>query len=367
MKKIIVLSGANLFGGGTLSIFEDCISYTNDALSTKYSIFVLVNNKKQFSKYKNVFFIEFEKIRKSYFHRIYYEYFFYNKFFKDKNIYLWLSVNDISSNVEAKRKAVYCHNAIPFRKLTLTDLLDQPKLFLFSLLYKELYRINIQKNNYVIVQQDWMRNYFSNSFKIDKSKIVVASPNIVENVNINSYPKPISTQKIFFFPTYPRPFKNIEVILKAVEILEKLEYKKFTVVITIDGSENYYANRLVKKYKFLKSIDFIGIIDRDKVYQYYNQADCLIFPSKLESWGLPITEFKQFNKPMLVADLIYSKETVGDYNKACFFHPDNYKHLSKLMTKIINEEEINFDHTKATTYGNPYSKNWNELFDILLN
>lgn len=366
MKKTIVLSGANLFGGGTLSIFKDCIGYANDTLSKEYKIFALVFDKSNFYQYKNVSFIEFERIRKSYFHRIYYEYFYYNKFFRNTDIYLWLSINDISSYVKANRKAVYCHNAIPFRKLTLTDLLDQPKLFLFSLLYKELYRINIQKNNYVVVQQSWMRDYFNRTFKLDKSKIIVASPNIIESFKINNQAKPGNAKKLFFFPTYPRPFKNIEVILKAAKTLELLGYKKFTIVVTIDGTENHYASRLVEKYKVLKSVDFIGIIDRQEVFQYYSLSDCLIFPSKLESWGLPITEYKQFDKPMLVADLPYSKETVGDYDKACFFDPDDDKQLAKLMGKVIDQEVIDFEITKKVNYKEPYSKNWKELFDILL-
>ena len=367
MEKIIVLSGANLFGGGTLSIFKDCISYANDALSKEYIIFALVFDKSNFYQYQNVSFIEFKSIRKSYFHRIYYEYYYYHTYFKNKEIYLWFSINDISSYVIANRKAVYCQNAIPFRKLTLTDLFDQPKLFLFSLLYKELYRINIQKNNYVVVQQSWMRDYFNQAFKVDKSKIIVASPNIKESSKVDIQPKPSNENKVFFFPTYPRPFKNIEVILKAAEILETLDYNNFTTVITINGTENHYANRLVKKYKFLKCVNFIGLIDRQEVYQYYNLADCLIFPSKLESWGLPITEFKQFNKPMLVANLPYAKETVGDYNKACFFNPDDDKQLANLMGKVIRQEVIDFETTKRVAYKYPYSKDWEGLFKILLN
>lgn len=50
----------------------------------------------------------------------------------------------------------------------------------------------------------------------------------------------------------------------------------------------------------------------------YNTSDCLIFPSKLETWGLPISEMKFFGKPILIADELYAKETVGGYDKVQF-------------------------------------------------
>lgn len=364
-REKIIISGANLFSGGTLSILEDCLIFANEVLSVDYEVIAIVYKKEIFPALKNIQVVEFKDVRKSYFHRLYFEYFYYKKWAKDKNVFLWLSMNDMSSNVDAKYRAVYCHNPSPFRRPVIGDLIGQPRWFFFTLFYKYLYRININKNNYVIVQQNWLRDEFAKMFDITKSKIIVSPPAFSEN----SYPKMINkrTDKTchFFYPTFPRPFKNIEIICKAVHYIHENEQLDFNVTITIDGTENTYSKRLIEKYRHLPQIKFIGLISRDEVFEHYANTDCLIFPSKLETWGLPISEFKNFKKPILLADLPYAHETLSSYDKAVFFDVNDYKKLAELMILLI-KNGLRFENHHEIEVAEPNSKNWRELFNILL-
>jgi len=115
----------------------------------------------------------------------------------------------------------------------------------------------------------------------------------------------------------------------------------------------------------LKVLNFIGLISRSDVFKLYEDVHCLIFPSKLETWGLPITEFKNFDKPILVADLDYAHETIGQYNQIKFFDPNSAKMLAKAMRQII-ENKITFDAHKTDSPQMPHSSNWLELFKILI-
>ena len=174
-----------------------------------------------------------------------------------------------------------------------------------------------------------------------------------------------TSKKVFFFPTYPRPFKNIEVICEAMKLVSEKKYQNVNVIITIDGSENKYSKTIVKMYQHINGIKFIGLIKREEVYEYYSQCDGLIFPSKLETWGLPISEFKQFKKPMFVSNLPYAKETVGNYELVSFFNPDNPVQLSELIINAI-ENKLVFDKTYAIDYEQPFVNGWDELFATLL-
>ena len=93
----------------------------------------------------------------------------------------------------------------------------------------------------------------------------------------------------------------------------------FDIWLTIDGSENQYAAKLRSEYSGLRSVSWLGIMPRDRILLRYAKADCLLFPSKLETWGIPISEFQQTGKPMLVIDLPYAHETVGSYHAVSFF------------------------------------------------
>ena len=115
----------------------------------------------------------------------------------------------------------------------------------------------------------------------------------------------------------------------------------------------------------LSCVKFIGLQKRDAVLQQYNESDALVFPSKLETWGLPITEIKLYNKTILVANCRYAYETVGNYGKACFFDPNDPLHLSGLMEKAINYSLV-FDTPASTAPQQPFTKNWKELFSLIL-
>jgi len=370
-KKVIIISAINFFEGGPLAILNECVEFCNKFLHKKYRIIVLVHDVSLFNKYCDVEFLEFKKARSNYLFRLYYEYYEFRFLSKKLNSYLWFSLHDISPNIQSIKKAVYCHNPSPFRKTNFNDLILQPKIFFFSLFYKYLYQINIKSNDFVVVQQHWIRNSFQEFFDLPLQKIIVATPN--NNNKLLS----VATNRIkihnnlktyrFFFPTLSRPFKNIEVIAEAVKILNTNGINKFEVIITIDGSENKYSQSILRKYGNVSNISFIGIIDRSKVFKYYEFIDCLIFPSKLETWGLPISEFKAFNKPILVADLPYSRETVGDFFKTKFFNPDNANELASYMEiLILTPNFFQFDQTEKTHYEEPFANDWSALFKILL-
>ena len=372
-KKLIVVSAINLFEGGTLSILLDLLEELSLSKYRSFKIILFIHKIELIEKIEyasNIKFIELPKSRRNYLFRLYYEYIYFYQFSRKMSIYLWLSLHDITPNVKATKKAVYCHNASPFRKTNFNDLVLQPKLFFFSLFYKYLYQINIKSNDFVIVQQQWLRNAFKDFYNLSLRKIIVSTPNsnklswvtpdklkIYDNLN----------RYRFFFPTLSRPFKNIEVITEAVKILNSKGISQFEVIITIDGSENKYSQNILQKYGNLLNISFTGRIDRAEVFNHYECIDCLIFPSKLESWGLPISEFKLFLKPMLVANLPYAKETVGSFDKVKFFNPDNPVELAGYMENLIlNPDYFKFDQTTSTTYNQPFSNNWSELFEILL-
>jgi glycosyltransferase involved in cell wall biosynthesis len=171
---------------------------------------------------------------------------------------------------------------------------------------------------------------------------------------------------VFFYPAYPRIFKNIEQVLHATRLLEQRGISGFEIWLTIDGSEQKtVAPGLRSDFADLNSVRWLGILPRAEVLRRYSEADCLLFPSKLESWGMPITEFKATGKPILAADLPYAHETVGAYGKAAFFDTENVEALAELMQKAIIGEPV-FQSTVQQPIAPPFSNSWDELWKFLL-
>ncbi|WP_178377087.1 glycosyltransferase [Chryseolinea serpens] len=265
--------------------------------------------------------------------------------------------------MKADRRAVYCHNPAPFYKVSWREFLIEPKFALFNLVYLIFYRINIKRNKYTIVQQDWLRDEFAAIFGLRKEDIIVARPEGVSQSEV-SRPK-VDGVKRFIFPALPRVWKNFEVIGEAVTILNARGITNFEVMWTLSGDENKYASWLKQQYADVHGIHFLGGLKRSRLFEVYGEVDCLIFPSKLESWGLPISEFKNFNKAILLADLPYAHETMGNYDKVSFFSPSSAADLAERMIGII-EGKDDFDGNTLKKIQQPYAKNWDALFTILL-
>jgi len=245
------------------------------------------------------------------------------------------------------------------------DIWLEPKFALFNKFYKFLYKINISKNDFVVVQQHWWREHFRKLFGL-RNNVIVAPPEINHINALSDDERNNQSQTVvFFYPAFPRVFKNFELICEAAKLLVENNVKNFEVFLTINGNENRYARYIFKKYKNIQPLRFIGWQSRETVYEYYKKAKCLLFPSKLESFGLPVIEFKKFSKPILLADLQHCREALGAYDKVKFFDPDNTVELSNLMKAIINDT-IKYEQTADTKIEKPFARNWHALFNILL-
>jgi glycosyltransferase involved in cell wall biosynthesis len=363
-KPRIVLSGVNFVEGGPLSVFKDALQELADHYASRYEIVALVHRQGLFD-IDSVTYIEFPHVKSSWLRRLHFEYWSLRALSRRLRPFLWLSMHDMTPNVTAEVRAVYCHNPSPFYQLGAREALTDWKFSLFTFFYRYLYAINLRRNDLVIVQQEWLRDEFRRRYQVPN--IVVAHPRIPSLVipALHEEQQPEGQAVRFFYPTYPRSFKNVELLLQAARILEQAGVDGFTVWLTIDGTENRYAAKLRSQYGALRSVSWLGIMPRDRILLLYAKADCLLFPSKLETWGMPISEFQQTGKPMLVIDLPYAHETVGTYNAVKFFPPGTPRVLADAMESFV-QGRLAFSQTSAPSIPAPFAADWTELFHILL-
>ena len=365
-KRAVVVSGVNLSEGGPLTIYREVLDYLDESsYGNRFQIYGLVHSRNLFPRYKNVTLLEYPSVKSSWSRRLLFEYHHCKSLSRQLDTYLWLSLHDITPNVRASRRAVYCHNASPFYRQNWNRFFKTPLRFLYTRYYSELYRINIRKNDYVIVQQQWIRNEFVRMYRLVPKKVVVSLPGGRESLPHAVTDGHDSSPFLFFYPALPREFKNYEVLCEAVSHLEQCGFTGFELILTMDGGENEYAKRIKERYGHLKSIKFVGLQTKEQVEHLYAHVHCLVFPSLLESWGLPISEFKSYDKPMLVADLPYAYETTGGYEKVRYFDPYDAPALAVQMELFIKGEAV-YNGRGDVVYEEPLCRNWAELFKLLI-
>ena len=361
VRKRVVVSAVNIRKGGTLTVLKECLEY----LSGRQDLEVIaLVHKQALCDYPGIRYIEMPWTLKSWFHRLWCEYVTMHKVSKEiGDIDLWLSLHDTTPRVEAKAQAVYCHTSFPFLKVHARDWRMDPKIPLFANFTRFAYRIGVKRNRYLIVQQEWFREGLSGLVGFPQESIIVAPPRFRPVTAIGA-PDQIP---LFFYPSSPDCHKNFETLCKAAELLEKrLGTGRFQVVLTVKGDENRYAAKLKKQWGDVASIDFRGYLSREEMSLWYGRASCLVFPSRVETWGLPISEFIPSGKPMILADLPFAHESAAGASRACFFPVEDSQQLAGRMLELIQGDFRNFTTVLPSGIRAPFAGSWAELFDILL-
>ena len=358
MRRIIV-SAVNFIEGGALTVLRQCVDAAH-TLPAGWRMTVLVNDSALVDT-TQVDAIAFPKPKQSWLNRLKFEYWDLHRISKGMGADIWLSLHDMTPRVRAGQQYVYCHNPSPFHKLTMRDIWIDPKFALFAIAYGLIYQFRIRENDAVIVQQQWLRSAFVRRYAAQDT--IVAHPVAMKSsFKREARPSAISH---FCYPTLPRVFKNIELIGEALKLLEADSRWHGRVRVTISGSENRYARWIEHRYGALNSLELIGRQDRDGMAALYAWSECLLFPSRLETWGLPISEAKGRGLPIIAADLPYARETVGCYDVASFVNPVSPEDLAaKLLSAHLGEWAA--EAQVGPPPEEPYAADWPALLEIMI-
>lgn len=365
-KKTIVVSAVSLRKGGTLTVLRDCLCHLSTmAAGGNYRVIALVH-KRELADYPGIRYIEMPDIIKGWGQRLWCEYVtMYRISQRIAPVHLWLSLHDTTPRVLAERQAVYCQTSFPFYRWSWKDLRFDYKIVLFALLTRFVYRINVHRNDFLIVQQEWLRSGLSRMLGVKEEKFVIAPPEhevnriVAEKVELFCF--------TFFYAATPDCHKNFEFVCEAAALLEQEIGKgKFKVVLTINGKENKYSKWLYKKFGSVTSIEFAGFMSKEMLWGYYQAVDCLVFPSKVETWGLPISEFMATGKPMLLADLPYACETASGSEQTAFFDLSAPERLKSLMKRLWKGDSTFLTHVCTRSERSFSISSWQQLFDSMI-
>ena len=354
--KTIVVSAVNCVEGGTLRVFLAAVRAAADEFQG-WRIVVLANRAELIDD-PRVEVLAFPAAKRRYLSRLYHEWVVFRRLASELRPDIWLSMHDMTAIVPGRRHFVYCHNPMPFYQLPLREAVQQPLSIVQNRLYGLFYRAFLKRNEAVIVQQDWLRREF---LKWGAPQVIVAHP--VDHTEVPPLARPAHSTR-FFYPSLSRAFKNFEVIGEALRLLAREPRWRGEVAITISGDEDRYARWLRSSYGDVPGLRFIGRQSYAQMAARYEEADCLIFPSRLETWGLPITEAKARGIPLIVADLPYGHETVGASDYVRFFEPNDARRLADIMLDVhLNGWRA--DPVRPPDPATPFARDWGELMRLV--
>jgi len=282
----------------------------------------------------NINILRFPETKKNWLNRIRFELFYAARLVREYNADIILSLQNIIILGTKLPQVVYVHQSLPYVNKHFSYFRRYERFLAFYAdIFRPLIAYSVRKAVVIIVQTTWLKNAIAHRHHIDPSKIAVIPPSVRLNI-----PPSINAQdrSLFFYPTTPFVYKNIELIIEAVCFLH---YDGLTphVLLTIRGDENNYARFLLKRVLALglsEYIRFIGRISRNELVVKYQEAT-LLFPSKLESFGLPLLEARIANGRIVAADTPFSREILVGYPYASFHGENDVIRLASEMKTIM--------------------------------
>lgn len=136
------------------------------------------------------------------------------------------------------------------------------------------------------------------------------------------------------------PRKNIERLIMAYA---DFKYKEsVSLVLGGVGSEGprfEKYNAVVEQYGIAPHVKFLGYIkdDQDLVH-LYNGAECFLFPSLYEGFGLPVLEAMACGVAVITSNISSLPEVGGD--AAIYVDPHQESTITQAMNKIVEEPKL---------------------------
>lgn len=311
----------------------------------------------------NIRVLMFPWIKKSWFHRLYFDYFIAPRIVKKYNIEKVFSLQNTLIPFIKTKQVLYLHQSLPFVKYRF-KIHENLRFWIYQNIISEFIKKSIVKSDITIVQTKWMKESCSANRTIDKNKILVIPPHI-EIENNGMFNPNCDSEKVFFYPATANSYKNHTLIINACKKLNEMKILNYKVLLTIDGNENKYANKIKSMIKESDvNIELIGHIPRDEVLKLYTKS-VLIFPSYVESHPMPLKEAIVSGGIILASNCNFSTEIIGNYPNSIFFDPFDYNDLYDAMKNIIEDKfaytEVSINDADKANRNNT----WSEIIDVI--
>ena len=357
--KTIIITAVNITHGGPAVVLTQLLDEVHGY--EKYSLTLFTNSSfcNSYSVPQNVNVISCDWAIKSLAHRLFFEFIYLYIWSLKHNVHVCLSANDFNPFVKAKYNIAYIHNPLVYTPYKLLRRLGFKTLFK-SLSYSLYQYVFLRFNDYVVCQQGWIADYLKSKFGL--RNVYVSRPLFHFAEMVIDDKRPLNSKCIFSYPVVPREGKNLELIISVLEILPRSYHSKVEFNLTFDGSETEYSNNIARKLAGYDCINLIGYLTRKEMAILYAQTDVLIFPSFLETWGLPLSEFSIYRRPVLVSEFPYAHETLDGCVNVTFLPFDNPINWVDVIIALVDQTYI---CPLATKCGAVNSGTLSDVFDSI--
>lgn len=362
-KRTVIVNAFALRSSGALTIYRQFIAHLQYYVGGCYWI-IFVDPSVEQPIISGVTYISDDN--HSWRHRIAWEHGGLKKWLKQRGIVpdVIVSLQNTGSAIDCKQ-VIYYHQPLPFYPRKWNLFKDKERMmWLYKYIYPLFVSSTLNAKTNVVVQIPFIKRGFCKKFKYAEDKVHILFPDVgkIETDKIVRANLPADLFH-FIYPATPLPYKEHRTLVEAVRLLKQSApevFDKVRIHFTIPIGRYRYLEQLIADYSVNNQFVFEGVMSRDNLLSLYKSACGLLFPSTIETLGLPLLEAAAFGLPIVAADLDYAREVLNGYDGVTFANVNDYQKWTDLIIRIC----------KGVSTFNPLifsQSNWNKFFELINN
>ena len=223
-------------------------------------------------------------------------------------------------NLFQKIKYLYFYRILFFISLKIDDsLVVQTKTM------KKIVKNKLKNKNVFLEDKFWRRLEISNYFNgLNNSE----KKNTEGKIKFSNFKENLLT---FFYPAAFYPYKNHINLICAFKEISDIFENKIKLILTVSKEDLPFA---IRDFNFLL---FTGNVNLFDIHEIYKRVDYLVFPSLLESLGLPLIEAKIYNLPIICSCRDYVFDVC---NPVSTFDPENVEEIKRSLLKAVKKKNF---------------------------
>lgn len=142
------------------------------------------------------------------------------------------------------------------------------------------------------------------------------------------------------------PRKNISFLIDVFDVFKEKGYAGDLVLIGPDGYDSQSIHHRIEASAFARAVHCLGWIEEKEKALLLAGADCFLFPSLYEGFGIPVIEAQACGTPVICSNTGSLPEVAGE--GAFYCDPRLQDHWIKTLESIFSDEkQKGFLHTKG--------------------
>jgi glycosyltransferase involved in cell wall biosynthesis len=212
----------------------------------------------------------------------------------------------------------------------------------------------------IFVPSEKVKNDLVENFAVNPEKIAVIYP----GVDVAPLEQPQnSTNNTFTFGMSAVGFekKGGYIFLKALKMLKSRGYEFRAKIIYPKYNKNLFVRLFVKFLGIGQNVEFLGF--QNDIRAFYDSLDCIVMPSKEDSFGMVALEGMALGKPVIVSTNAGASEIIADNKNGFTFDmkPKSVENLYKKMKYVI-ENKNNLEELHKNAFETASKYNWERLY-----